>query len=370
MSQMKGTSLEGDLAIGRNITAGGDLTTRGNATIKKNLKVEGWLDARNIKTPCKGLFREDSILKSEYPRPREGWYALVGSGLPAEIYIARHGEWIATGEKTGDKMVIEGEQYNAFLQELDRKIEEIREKVNANEGGISSIKSKITEIDEKLELNDTNLDELRRDIINIGILPFDGMYVHSSSEAQVQPERGVWYVQYGGYGCFEFYDSDVTKAKKIQYNEVSVGDTEADGREGEARTDKIFRLRNKLYRYTGEVLEEYSFGGGSEDGGCIINVTREVPLASGEYYEEPSNEVQSVNDVLQALFSLGRSKRGMIMTFATGPLTWKVYQYVGEDTNYVNIHNADNWIKIATHRDLVDEQCGAIASSKIDILFS
>ena len=53
MSQIKTTEIEGDVAIGRHVTAGGNATIQGNTTVKKNLKVEGWLDARNIKAQTK-----------------------------------------------------------------------------------------------------------------------------------------------------------------------------------------------------------------------------------------------------------------------------------------------------------------------------
>ena len=51
MSQIKTTELEGDVSVGRHVTAGGNVSVQGNTTVKKNLKVEGWLDAKNIKRP-------------------------------------------------------------------------------------------------------------------------------------------------------------------------------------------------------------------------------------------------------------------------------------------------------------------------------
>lgn len=105
MSQVKGTEIPGDVAIGRHITAGGNARVQGNATVKKNLRVEGWLDAPNIKGPNKGHFLTLEKLQTAYPEPKDGWWALVGTGLPAPIYIVEGGKWIATGESGGNPVV-------------------------------------------------------------------------------------------------------------------------------------------------------------------------------------------------------------------------------------------------------------------------
>lgn len=92
--------IDGDVAVGRNVTMGGKVTVRGSATIGHNLKVEGWLDAKNIKSANKGLFTTVAALRNAFPRPHDGWFAFVGDTFPAAIYIGDGGEWVATG-KTG-----------------------------------------------------------------------------------------------------------------------------------------------------------------------------------------------------------------------------------------------------------------------------
>ena len=94
MSQIKTTEIEGDVAVSRHITTGGNATIQGNTTVKKNLKVEGWLDARNIKGPNKGIFLTVVKLREAYPLPHDGWWALVGNTLPASLYIADGGAWV------------------------------------------------------------------------------------------------------------------------------------------------------------------------------------------------------------------------------------------------------------------------------------
>ena len=55
MSSIKTTEKEGDVSIGRHVGIGGNANVQGNATVKKNLKVEGWLDAKNIKGDRKSV---------------------------------------------------------------------------------------------------------------------------------------------------------------------------------------------------------------------------------------------------------------------------------------------------------------------------
>ncbi|MCM1376944.1 MAG: hypothetical protein NC186_00660 [Prevotella sp.] len=65
--------------------------------ISGNLRVEGWLDAPNIRGFLKGLFPSVGALMEAFPRPLPGWAALVGESLPAKVYVAAEGTWRATG---------------------------------------------------------------------------------------------------------------------------------------------------------------------------------------------------------------------------------------------------------------------------------
>lgn len=89
--------IDGDVAVGRNISAGGDANVQGSARVGHDLIVEGYLVAKNIKSPCKGLFKTAAILKECFPRPHDGWWAMVGTSVPASVYVAEGGEWVATG---------------------------------------------------------------------------------------------------------------------------------------------------------------------------------------------------------------------------------------------------------------------------------
>lgn len=97
-----GREITGDLAVSRNVTAGGDGRVRGSMLVGHNLRVEGWLDAPNIKAARKGLFASVELLNEHYPTPRPGWWALVGNTLPAELYVEHEGKWVSTENFVGD----------------------------------------------------------------------------------------------------------------------------------------------------------------------------------------------------------------------------------------------------------------------------
>lgn len=112
MSSIPTKDIAGDVAVGRNVAIGGNANVQGSVRVGHNLKVEGWLEAPNIKGPNKGLFKSEAHLNATYPKPQTGWWALVGATLPAQIYAVENGAWKAqtnadgtpamTGEPTVD----------------------------------------------------------------------------------------------------------------------------------------------------------------------------------------------------------------------------------------------------------------------------
>lgn len=101
MSSVKTTQLDGDVSVGRNTSIGGNITIQGGGHVKGTLVIDGWLDAKNIKGSNKGIFTTAEKLREAYPRPHDGWWAVVGKTLPSPIYIGDGGEWVATGESGG-----------------------------------------------------------------------------------------------------------------------------------------------------------------------------------------------------------------------------------------------------------------------------
>ena len=165
MSQIKTTEIDGDVAVGRHVTAGGNATIQGNTTVKKNLKVEGWLDARNIKGPNKGIFLDVTKLREAYPLPHDGWWALVGNTLPAPLYIADGGAWVATGESAGNP-TIDSQQYNEAVAELDADLKALATEVSTNKQSIEQIRTQINTIGTSVNTLTSDVSGLKTRVTN------------------------------------------------------------------------------------------------------------------------------------------------------------------------------------------------------------
>lgn len=124
MSSVKTTQLDGDVSVGRNTSIGGNITIQGGGRVKGTFVIDGWLDAKNIKGSNKGIFTTAEKLREAYPRPHDGWWAIVGKSLPSPIYVGDGGEWVATGESGGTPML---EDANGALQQA---IDEAKNKAN------------------------------------------------------------------------------------------------------------------------------------------------------------------------------------------------------------------------------------------------
>lgn len=133
-------SVGGSVAVGRDVTVGGRSTIRGNATFNRDVYISGWLNARNIRGAGKGLYETVDKLNSAYPNPENGWFALVGNTLPADIYRAWGGEWVATGQKGGEPVL-----ELAKLIELSESLEnEVSARVAADEALKKAVDAEVT----------------------------------------------------------------------------------------------------------------------------------------------------------------------------------------------------------------------------------
>ena len=133
-------SVGGSVAVGRDVTVGGRSTIRGNATFNRDVYISGWLNARNIRGAGKGLYETVEKLNSAYPNPENGWFALVGNTLPADIYRAWGGVWEATGQKGGEPVL-----ELARLTELSESLEnEVSDRVAADEALKNAIDAEVT----------------------------------------------------------------------------------------------------------------------------------------------------------------------------------------------------------------------------------
>ena len=111
MSSIPTKQIDGDVSVGRDVNIGGKATIRGSAKVGHNLTVDGWLEAKNIKGPNKGLFKTAAQLREAYPNPHKGWWALVtiegsvASDHLGQLYVVDGGTWVAQVDSNGNPLL-------------------------------------------------------------------------------------------------------------------------------------------------------------------------------------------------------------------------------------------------------------------------
>ena len=143
MSSIKTTQIDGDVSVGRNVSLGGKAEIAGSARIGHDLKVEGWLDAPNIKDVNKGFYRSVEALESAYPSPRDGWLAGVGVSSPFAAYIGTGGVWEATGGTI--EVTLDDHQYDEDISQLQENIDNVASRVEETEQDITQHEQEIAE---------------------------------------------------------------------------------------------------------------------------------------------------------------------------------------------------------------------------------
>lgn len=132
MSSIKFTNVDGDVSVGRNVALGGALSVAGKAVVGHDLKVEGWLDAPNIRGAIKGIFETAAELALAYPHPELGWVAGVGTSTPFDLYAAKSvGGTISWVAVTGGEINIDVDisQYEAQVEAFSDKIDDLEAQV-------------------------------------------------------------------------------------------------------------------------------------------------------------------------------------------------------------------------------------------------
>ena len=151
MSSIKTTQMDGDVSVGRNVAVGGGTTIQGDAHIKGGVKVDGWLDAQNVKVSNKGLFTTIEKLRAAYPNPQDGWWAIVGNSLPSPIYTVDGGVWISTGEMGGNP-TIESERYANSIVELEASMTTAKTDISGHAEKIKTIEEELVQISASSQL--------------------------------------------------------------------------------------------------------------------------------------------------------------------------------------------------------------------------
>ena len=178
MSSIPTKQIDGDVAVGRNVSMGGSGTVRGSMTVGHNLTVEGWLEAKNIKGPNKGLFKTAAQLREAYPNPHEGWWALVtvegsaSSDHLGQLYVADGGTWVAQVDSSGNPLLkgnptVDSTEYMEAVEEMTADLEAVKVDVNQNKEDIKSLRSTQTSHTDSLNTLNSQMGTAQTDIVNL-----------------------------------------------------------------------------------------------------------------------------------------------------------------------------------------------------------
>lgn len=161
MSTRKTTHVDGDVQVENNVVVGGDGRISGGMTVGHNLKVEGWLEARNIRGVNKGVFPTYEALVAKYSEPQDGWYAGVAVTTDGEtvfeFYLAQKGRWVDM-ESTIDSAIEVG-TLQRDVEEMKKdvaKIPSLSDAVEAMQGAVSDAEEDLDALSEE----DTRLADL------------------------------------------------------------------------------------------------------------------------------------------------------------------------------------------------------------------
>lgn len=161
MSTRKTTHVDGDVHVENNVVVGGDGSISGGMTVGHNLKVEGWLEARNIRGVNKGVFPTYEALVAKYSEPQDGWYAGVAVTTDGEtvfeFYLAQKGRWVDM-ESTIDSAIEVGT--------LQRDVEEMKKdvaKIPSLSDAVEAMQEAVSDVTEEMDAlseEDTRLADL------------------------------------------------------------------------------------------------------------------------------------------------------------------------------------------------------------------
>ena len=152
MSSIPTKQIDGDVAVGRNVTIGGKTTIRGSARVNHNLVIDGWLEAKNVKGPNKGLFKTEDQLREAFPEPHEGWWALVAVASSesadrlGQLYISDGRQWVAQVDSNGNPLLkgnptVDSTEYMEAVEGMTADLEAVKVDVNQNKEDVRSLRS-------------------------------------------------------------------------------------------------------------------------------------------------------------------------------------------------------------------------------------
>lgn len=218
MGSIKTTQIDGDVSVGRNVAIGGKADIAGSVSIGHNLKVDGWLEAPNIKGANKGIFLTVQELREAYPVPHDGWMAGVGASTPFTAYVGKGGDWVATGGTI--EVTVDMSQYTEGVAQLQEDIDEVAARVRTAETNINSHTQQLTTLGQQLNnvQNTTNAAKSKADTNETNITALAQQMSTAAAALQslsTDGQKKAYIVELSGY--MEEH-SELPKAGAYVYN--------------------------------------------------------------------------------------------------------------------------------------------------------
>ena len=178
MSSIPTKQIDGDVAVSRHVSAGGDANIQGSARIGHDLIVEGWIEGKNVKSANKGLFATVTALREAYPHPHDGWFAGVSAsdkdiadlGLTVQegkalfrMYVGSGGDWVCEPISKLYEITVDNQQVGNMQEDLDelrRQHENLEKRVDGHDTEISGIKTQQTTLGNSINANTGNITAL------------------------------------------------------------------------------------------------------------------------------------------------------------------------------------------------------------------
>lgn len=175
MSVIPTKQIDGDVAVGRNVSAGGNANIQGSARVGHDLVVEGWLEAKNIKGVNKGLFASVAALREAYPKPHDGWFAGVSAsdkdiadlGLTVQqgkalfrMYVGSGGDWVCEPLNKLYEITVDNRLVDIFREELTT----LRDDHDHLETRVDAAETKMSDVDTRLTAEETRSQEKDKEL--------------------------------------------------------------------------------------------------------------------------------------------------------------------------------------------------------------
>lgn len=333
---IKSTKIDGDVSVGRHVSMGGDARVAGNAAVQGNMVVEGWLDAKNIKGAGKGLFRTVEELRTAYGTPDDGWWALVGDELPADLWVAYGKAWVQTGKKSGSAEV-DLASYRAALAAVRDELGEVSKSLGETRAQQNGIRGELTEAKKRLVETQEKQNGIREELTEAK----DRLTEAQNKQKGIRGELDDAKKRLNGA---------VSGLEDFKSQKGAAGGLAELDDEGHVRLEALGDLPERLKTV------EKTAGVVGRGGRTVLNVN----VLCGDVDYTLSTAIKSVQEK-GTREGISLLSSGTVLTFRTlsekGVRLWKAYQYVGEIEN-LNSADPNGWVEFGSgggHVETSDE---------------